>query len=108
MSRFRISERASHQIDEIYAYTRATWSDAQADKYIRGLFDFFGAVADKDVVWRAIDADFGVDGYFARYAHHYVYWRTLEDGAVGIVTVLHERMHQMARFRDDTPRGVAD
>ena len=25
----------------------------------------------------------------------------LADGDVGIVTVLHERMHQMERFRDD-------
>jgi toxin ParE1/3/4 len=26
---------------------------------------------------------------------------TLADGAVGIVTILHERMHQIDRFRED-------
>jgi len=37
------------------------------------------------------------DGFCGRHKHHYVYWRILSDGAVGIVTVL----HQIARFRDD-------
>ncbi|MYD85940.1 MAG: type II toxin-antitoxin system RelE/ParE family toxin, partial [Acidobacteria bacterium] len=27
--------------------------------------------------------------------------KTLSDGDIGIVTVLHERMHQMDRFRED-------
>lgn len=54
-------------------------------------------------MWRAIPAEFGVDGYYCRFEHHYIYWRILPDGAVGIVTILHERMHQMDRFRDDLP-----
>jgi toxin ParE1/3/4 len=29
-----------------------------------------------------------------------VYWRRLGSGDIGIVTILHERMHQMARFED--------
>ena len=32
---------------------------------------------------------------------HYVYWKTLGNGDIGIDTILHERMHQMDRFRDD-------
>jgi toxin ParE1/3/4 len=27
----------------------------------------------------------------------------LDDGEVGVVTVLHERMHQIDRFREDSP-----
>jgi len=41
-----------------------------------------------------------VDGFFFRYERHFVYWRRLSNGDVGIVTILHERMHQMERFRD--------
>lgn len=33
-----------------------------------------------------------------------VYWRRLSNGDVGIVTILHERMHQMDRFREDLPK----
>ena len=46
-------------------------------------------------------AEFGVNGCFFRYEKHYVYWKTLSNGDIGIVTVLHERMHQTGRFRED-------
>jgi toxin ParE1/3/4 len=46
--------------------------------------------------WRAIPAEFGVSGFVCRYERHCIYWKLLEDGAVGIVTILHEKMHQMS------------
>jgi hypothetical protein len=40
--------------------------------------------------------------YFGRvYEKHFVYWKMLNNGEFGIVTVLHERMHQIDRFRED-------
>lgn len=69
--------------------------------YIRGLFTCFERIAAREFVSRAIPAEFGVDGFYCRYERHYVYWRRLNDGAVGIVTILHERMHQLDRFRED-------
>lgn len=39
------------------------------------------------------------EGFYCRYERHYVYWRVLSDGAFGIVTLLHERMHQIGSFR---------
>jgi len=53
------------------------------------------------VASRPVPAEFGVEGYVFRYERHFVYWRRLANGDIGIVTVLHERMHQMDRFRDD-------
>jgi len=53
------------------------------------------------VLSRPVPAEFGVDGYFYRYEKHFVYWRYLASGDVGIVTVLHERMHQIERFSSD-------
>lgn len=101
MAAYRVSAIAGQRLDEIYGYTRDTWGEAQAETYVRGLFDCFGRIAQRQVISRAIPAEFGVDGFYVRHEHHYIYWRTLSDGAVGIVTVLHERMHQMDRFRDD-------
>ena len=98
---FRVSKIAGQRLDEIFAYTQQTWGEDQAESYIRELFACFGSIARRDVLWRAIPADFGVDGYYCRHQHHYIYWRELADGAVGIVTILHERMHQMDRFRED-------
>lgn len=44
-----------------------------------------------------------MDGYVFRYRHHFVYWRWLANGDIGIVTVLHERMHQIGRVREAFP-----
>jgi toxin ParE1/3/4 len=101
MTAFRVQEGAGHRVNEIYAYTRDTWGEAQAERYIRGLFEKFQAIADRRIPWRQIPAEFGVDGYVCRYEKHLIYWKLLEDGAVGIVTILHERMHQIERFRED-------
>lgn len=101
MTSFRVSARAGHRLDEIFAYTRERWGEAQAEHYLRGLFEQFDAIAARRVPWRAIPAEFGVQGFVCRHERHFIYWKVLGDGAVGIVTVLHEQMHQMDRFRDD-------
>ena len=48
-----------------------------------------------------IPAEFCVHGYYYRYRKHFVYWKVLRTGDTGIVTVLHEKMHQIAHFQDD-------
>jgi toxin ParE1/3/4 len=101
MSAFLVQDGASHRLDEVYTYTRDTWGEAQAEAYIRGLFDRFEAIAARRFPWRSIPAEFGVDGYVCRHEKHFIYWKLLADGSVGIVTILHERMHQPERFRDD-------
>lgn len=101
MAGFTVSAIAGRRLDEIFVYTRDTWGEAQAEAYIRGLFACFERIARCDQPWRAIPVEFGVDGYYCRHEHHYVYWRLLGDATVGIVTILHERMHLLDRFRED-------
>ena len=97
----RVQEAASRRIDEIYRYTRDHWGVEQANHYITGLFAAFEKIDTHGVLSRPIPAAFGVDGYLFRYERHFVYWRTLPNGDIGIVTILHERMHQIDRFRED-------
>lgn len=101
MSGFRVQRAAGHRLDDIYDYTRNRWGEEQAQDYINGLFAHFASIAAREFPWRAVPAEFGVSGFVCRYEHHFIYWKVLTDGTVGIVTVLHERMHQMERFRDD-------
>jgi plasmid stabilization system protein ParE len=101
MAAVRIQDAASHRLDDIYRYTRDRWGTEQADRYIAGLFEVFDMIALHAVLSKPIPAEFGVDGYFCRYQRHVVYWRNLSNGDIGIVTVLHERMHQIDRFRED-------
>lgn len=101
MSGFRVQRVAGNRLDEIYVYTRDQWGEAQAELYIKGLFARFEAIAAREFPWRAIPAEFEVSGFVCRYEHHFIYWKVLADGSVGIVTVLHERMHQFDRFKSD-------
>ena len=97
----RVQEAASLRLDEIYRYTRDRWGDEQADRYIDDLFAAFDRIEGHGVASRSVPAEFGVEGFYFRHEHHVVYWRRLSDGDIGIVTILHERMHQTDRFRDD-------
>ena len=101
MAAIRIQEAASHRLYDIYRYTRDQWGSEQADRYIRGLFEAFGRIETHGVASRPVPAEFGVEGYFFKYERHFVYWRRLSNGDIGIVTILHERMHQIDRFRED-------
>lgn len=97
-----VQEAASRRLDEIYRYTRERWGERQADRYITDMFAAFEGIASHKVTSRPIPAELGVDGFYFRYGSHFVYWRRLSDGRIGIVTILHERMHQIDRFRDDS------
>lgn len=101
MAVYRVQQAAGRRIDDIFLYTRKRWGQDQAEHYIRGLFARFEDIATRRCIWRDIPAELGVDGFYCRYERHYIYWRILPDGAVGIVTILHERMHQIDRFRQD-------
>lgn len=97
----RVQETASLRFDDIYRYTRDRWGEVQADRYITGMFEAFERIEAHGVASKPIPAEFGVEGSFFRYEHHFVYWRRLCDGDIGIVAILHERMHQLDRFKED-------
>lgn len=100
MTAFRVQGGAGHRLDEIYSYTRQKWGEEQAECYIRGLFD----IAAREFPWVPLPAEFGVDGFVCRHEKHFIYWKVLADGNVGIVTVMHKRMHQIERLKDDIGR----
>jgi toxin ParE1/3/4 len=101
VSGYRLGPAADHRLDEIFVYMRERFGEAQAEAYLHGIFERFGEIAKRKILWRVIPAEFEVDGYFCKYQHHFIYWRELANGAVGIVTILHERMHQIDRFKED-------
>jgi toxin ParE1/3/4 len=101
VSAYRVQAAASRRLDEIHAYSLETWGRERSDSYIRGLFERFDPIASRRTPWRAIPVELSVDGWFCRYERHFIYWKILSNGDVGIVTVLHERMHQMDRFLTD-------
>lgn len=76
---------------------------------MRELFGCFDRIVRQDQLWRAVPAEFGVDGFYCRHAHHYIYWRQFADGTVGIVTILQSGCTRWIAFaktaRPDQPLG---
>lgn len=105
MTAIRVQAAASLRLDDIHRHTRNRWGAEQADRCITGMFEAFEKIKSHDVVSRPIPAEFGVGGFFFRCRNHFVHWRHLPNGDIGIVTVLHARMHQIQRFRDDFEIG---
>ena len=99
MSAYLILDDAEHRLAEIIDYTQANWGDEQAVRYFNGFVERFRQIAARAFPWRPIPAVFDLEGYVCRYERHFIYWKILGDGTVGIVTVLHERMHQIERVR---------
>jgi toxin ParE1/3/4 len=94
----RLEPAANARLDEIYEYTANHWDEDQADRYIRELFECFGRIARKEIVWRTIPAAFGAAGYRTRCNRHFVYWGDEPDG-IAIAAILHERMSQAEGLR---------
>ena len=101
MAAIRIRDGAARRLDEIYRYTRERWGSNQAEAYISGLFEAFNGIASNKIQSKEIPAEFGVSGFYVRHEHHFVYWRHLSNGDIGIVTILHERMNQVDRLLGD-------
>ena len=73
----------------------------RADAHILGLFAVFERIETQGALSGPIPAAFGCDGFLCRYDSHSVHWRGPGNGDIGIVTILHGRMHQLDRFRED-------
>ncbi len=98
MKSYFIQASANAAIDDLYAYTFERWGEDQAEKYLSGLFARFEAIVSREVPWRPVPPEFEIEAWVSRYEHHYVYWKQLDDGRVGIMAILHERMHQADRL----------
>jgi len=102
VTKYLIQPAASARLEEIYRHTVDHFGPAQADRYLDGAFALFDDVAERRITWQRIPGEFGVDGFFARYQSHFVFWKRRSDGQIAIVAVLHQRMDLARRLREDT------
>lgn len=49
----------------------------------------------------AVPVDIKRSAYFGRYEHHYVFFRELKNGDLGVMSILHERMNLPVRLKED-------
>jgi plasmid stabilization system protein ParE len=100
----KIYQAASERILDIWDYTERTWGEAQADKYVIDLVEAINGAQGRHHQWRSV-MDIELSGvYFIRHQHHYVFFRELSSGELGVISILHENMDIPARLREDSER----
>ncbi|ENN85340.1 hypothetical protein RHSP_53488 [Rhizobium freirei PRF 81] len=107
MPAYRFYPRADAAQDKIWRDTVEKWGEAQAVTYIRGLHAHLQLLTKDRHLWRrlpqrlAVPADVKREAYFSRYEHHYVFFRILNNGDLGVMSILHERMDMAVRLKED-------
>jgi plasmid stabilization system protein ParE len=96
-----VLDAAAYRIKDLYHFGREQWGNARSQAYVAGLLETFERIARGEAQSRPIPAEFDATGYVTRYRSHLIYWLNLDPDTIGIVAVLHERMHQTRRFHDD-------
>jgi toxin ParE1/3/4 len=90
---------------EIWDYTLSTWSEEQADVYVSDLIAAINSLPGDRYQWRPV-ADKSLRGvWFIRHQHHFVFFRELPSGVIGVISILHENMDLPARLKADAAQG---
>ena len=98
--KIRILPAARRRLLEIWNYPANAWGVDQANRYLSGLDSHFSELPADRSKWRVPME--GIPGiHFSRYKHHYVFFRELKSGDIGIITILHEKMDLPRRFLED-------
>lgn len=113
MAAYRFYPRADAAQDKIWNDTVKDWGEEQAVVYITGLHAHLRRLCDNRMIWRklphklAVPADVKRDAYFSRYERHYIFFRELDSGDLGVMSILHERMDLPVRLKDDLAALIA-
>jgi len=93
--------------DEIWRYSCTEWGEAQAEKYIKELHHHLQLLSEKKQLWRplpsnlVIPPDLKLKAYFSKYEHHYLFFRELSEGTIGVMAILHEKSDMPVRLCED-------
>ena len=100
----KIYPAARERLLQIWDYTDQKWGEEQADAYVNSLVAFAHELPSHRARWRPMRGK-GFSGiWLIRHKHHYLFFRELSNGQIGILSILHENMDLPARLREDAER----
>lgn len=89
--KYRISEAAYRDLDEIWLYTFQEWSEHQANKYFESIIqeiEFQSEHPDKAKQMLKVSSEF----FYFRALSHYVFFQKRDD-KIDIIRIIHKRMN---------------
>jgi toxin ParE1/3/4 len=98
MAKYRFTNEAVKDLEEIWSYTKQKWSLEQADRYYKLVIDEIEFIASNPLLGRSID--YIKEGYKStKVKSHIVFYKKQEDKTILIVRILHQRMDSENRMK---------
>lgn len=90
--KYKISNEAQNDLENIWLYTFETWSQEQADRYYDLLFDEIEFITENPNSGR--DYNHVRNGYFcSKVKSHFIFYKiNLKEEVIEIIRILHQRM----------------
>ena len=98
MAKYRFTNEAVKDLEEIWSYTKQKWSLEQADRYYNLLIDEIEFISSNPLLGRSID--YIKEGYRStKVKSHVVSFKQLENDLILIVRILHQSMDIEQRMK---------
>ncbi len=98
MTRYRFTNEAVKDLEEIWSYTKQKWSIVQADRYYNLIIDEIEFISSNPLLGRSID--YIKEGYRStKVKSHIIFYKQQEEDTIVIVRILHQRMDTENRMK---------
>jgi toxin ParE1/3/4 len=98
MAKYRFTNEAVKDLEEIWSYTKQKWSLEQADRYYNLVIDEIEFIASNPLLGRSID--FIKEGFRStKVKSHVVFYKQQEDETILVIRILHQRMDSENRMK---------
>ena len=91
ISKYKISEQAIEDLNDIWIYTFHKWSKKQADRYYDLIIAEIEFIADNFMVGKSAEQT-RKNYRYIKVKSHLIFYRKVENEIVEIVRILHQRM----------------
>jgi toxin ParE1/3/4 len=99
MAKYRITNKAIKDLEDIWNYTVESWSEKQADLYYEMLIDGFQYIADNPACGKNyVDIAANLYGFIAN--KHIIFYSVISQNEIEIIRILHGRMDLKNRIRE--------
>lgn len=99
MKSLRVSKKARQDLQSIWNYTFDTWSEKQADKYLKEFMDEFVGITKFPERGRSYD-EVASNFFGLKKNKHIIFYRITVTGEVEIMRILHESMDLPGRLKE--------
>ena len=98
MARYKLTNEAVKDLEEIWIYTYQNWSVEQADRYYNLIIDEIEFLSSNPLSGRSMDHI--KEGYrVSKVKSHLVFYKIITNAAIEIIRILHQRMDVKNRMK---------